>query len=202
MCLDLLTIIYHFLTVVYICSSHLDVNLFLCLIYSQMAEYRISIYGRKQSEWDQLASWIVNNDLYSENVVWLIQVFFNYLFRAQIGFISHNDMATIYYFSQSTNYFGLLNNKNLGSFSCFSFIALICSANYIVLAIDGSSYKCLAASTVVQYVQRNGNCDIIPEHARQYFHSTFWGHCQPRFTSSAACFPETGVLFIYVDFLE
>jgi len=40
----------------------------------QMAEYRISIYGRKQSEWDQLASWIVNNELYSENVMWLIQV--------------------------------------------------------------------------------------------------------------------------------
>ncbi|KAI9116211.1 hypothetical protein K1719_013141 [Acacia pycnantha] len=40
----------------------------------QMAEYRISVYGRKQSEWDQLASWIVNNDLYSENVVWLIQL--------------------------------------------------------------------------------------------------------------------------------
>ncbi|PIA32337.1 hypothetical protein AQUCO_04500143v1 [Aquilegia coerulea] len=40
----------------------------------QMAEYRISIYGRKQSEWDQLASWIINNDLYSENVVWLIQL--------------------------------------------------------------------------------------------------------------------------------
>ncbi|XVF08298.1 hypothetical protein REPUB_Repub06bG0214600 [Reevesia pubescens] len=40
----------------------------------QMAEYRISIYGRKQSEWDQLASWIINNELYSENVVWLIQI--------------------------------------------------------------------------------------------------------------------------------
>ncbi|XP_058737048.1 AMP deaminase-like [Vicia villosa] len=40
----------------------------------QMAEYRISIYGRKQSEWDQLASWIVNNELYSQNVVWLIQL--------------------------------------------------------------------------------------------------------------------------------
>ncbi|XP_073149783.1 AMP deaminase-like [Henckelia pumila] len=40
----------------------------------QMAEYRISIYGRKMSEWDQLASWIVNNNLYSENVVWLIQL--------------------------------------------------------------------------------------------------------------------------------
>ncbi|KAJ4970954.1 hypothetical protein NE237_004053 [Protea cynaroides] len=39
----------------------------------QMAEYRISIYGRKQSEWDQMASWIVNNELYSENVVWFIQ---------------------------------------------------------------------------------------------------------------------------------
>jgi AMP deaminase len=39
-----------------------------------MAEYRISIYGREQSEWDKLASWIVNNELYSENVTWLIQL--------------------------------------------------------------------------------------------------------------------------------
>ncbi|CAI5511204.1 unnamed protein product [Closterium sp. Naga37s-1] len=40
----------------------------------QMAEYRVSIYGRKMSEWDQLASWVVNNDLYCPNVVWLIQL--------------------------------------------------------------------------------------------------------------------------------
>ncbi|XP_024466816.1 AMP deaminase isoform X3 [Populus trichocarpa] len=40
----------------------------------QMAEYRVSIYGRKQSEWDQLASWFINNAIYSENAVWLIQV--------------------------------------------------------------------------------------------------------------------------------
>lgn len=40
----------------------------------QMAEYRISIYGRKQSEWDQLASWFVNHGIYSENAVWLIQL--------------------------------------------------------------------------------------------------------------------------------
>ncbi|XP_051146129.1 AMP deaminase-like isoform X4 [Andrographis paniculata] len=40
----------------------------------QLAEYRISIYGRKQSEWDQLGSWFVNNGLYSENAVWLIQL--------------------------------------------------------------------------------------------------------------------------------
>ncbi|XP_028094944.1 AMP deaminase-like isoform X1 [Camellia sinensis] len=40
----------------------------------QLAEYRVSIYGRKQSEWDQLASWFINNALYSENAVWLIQL--------------------------------------------------------------------------------------------------------------------------------
>ncbi|KAM7252019.1 hypothetical protein ACFE04_023902 [Oxalis oulophora] len=40
----------------------------------QMAEYRISIYGRKQSEWDMLASWFINNEIYSENAVWLIQL--------------------------------------------------------------------------------------------------------------------------------
>lgn len=40
----------------------------------QMAEYRISVYGRKQSEWGQLASWFVNNALYSTNAVWLIQL--------------------------------------------------------------------------------------------------------------------------------
>ncbi|KAK7274693.1 hypothetical protein RIF29_15790 [Crotalaria pallida] len=40
----------------------------------QMAEYRISVYGRKQSEWDQLASWFVNNALHSNSAVWLIQL--------------------------------------------------------------------------------------------------------------------------------
>lgn len=62
-------------------SIHSMLHFCLCLfspismiLLLQMAEYRISIYGRKQSEWDQLASWIVNNELYSENVVWLIQV--------------------------------------------------------------------------------------------------------------------------------
>ncbi|KAL5973649.1 hypothetical protein ACLOJK_030303 [Asimina triloba] len=40
----------------------------------QMAEFRVSIYGRKQSEWDQLASWFVNNGIYSQNAVWFIQL--------------------------------------------------------------------------------------------------------------------------------
>uniref|UniRef100_N1R1U4 Uncharacterized protein n=1 Tax=Aegilops tauschii TaxID=37682 RepID=N1R1U4_AEGTA len=54
----------------------------------QMAEYRISIYGRKQSEWDQLASWIVNNELYSENVVWLIQIPRLYNVYQQMGIVT------------------------------------------------------------------------------------------------------------------
>ncbi|ORY39671.1 hypothetical protein BCR35DRAFT_273317, partial [Leucosporidium creatinivorum] len=40
----------------------------------QMAEYRISIYGRNKDEWDKLAKWIVNNELFSDNVRWLIQI--------------------------------------------------------------------------------------------------------------------------------
>ena len=56
-----------------------------------MAEYRISIYGRwviiqienliaddvetrSTEEWDKLAKWIVNNNLFSDNVRWLIQI--------------------------------------------------------------------------------------------------------------------------------
>ncbi|GMM52043.1 AMP deaminase [Starmerella bacillaris] len=40
----------------------------------QMAEYRISIYGRHKSEWSKLAAWVVDNKLVSDNVRWLIQV--------------------------------------------------------------------------------------------------------------------------------
>ena len=40
----------------------------------QMAEYRISIYGRSEDEWDKLATWVVDNKLFSHNVRWLIQI--------------------------------------------------------------------------------------------------------------------------------
>lgn len=40
----------------------------------QMTELRISIYGRSIDEWEKLASWIVDNHLFSHNVRWLIQV--------------------------------------------------------------------------------------------------------------------------------
>lgn len=40
----------------------------------QMAEYRISIYGRDENEWDKLAAWIIDHKLFSTNVRWLIQI--------------------------------------------------------------------------------------------------------------------------------
>lgn len=40
----------------------------------QMCEYRISIYGRSIDEWSKLADWVVDNNLLSHNVRWLIQV--------------------------------------------------------------------------------------------------------------------------------
>jgi AMP deaminase len=39
-----------------------------------MAEYRISIYGRKPGEWDNLAAWVLNHNVFSENMVWMIQI--------------------------------------------------------------------------------------------------------------------------------
>jgi AMP deaminase len=40
----------------------------------QMVEWRISIYGRSIDEWDKLATWVVDNKLFSHNIRWLIQV--------------------------------------------------------------------------------------------------------------------------------
>lgn len=40
----------------------------------QMAEYRVSVYGRSLDEWDKLAKWVVNNKLFSPNMRWLVQV--------------------------------------------------------------------------------------------------------------------------------
>ena len=40
----------------------------------QMAELRISIYGRSMDEWTQLAKWAVNHKVSSYNVRWLIQI--------------------------------------------------------------------------------------------------------------------------------
>lgn len=40
----------------------------------QNAELRLSIYGKSYDEWDKLAKWAVMNNVYSDNVRWLIQI--------------------------------------------------------------------------------------------------------------------------------
>lgn len=38
------------------------------------AEPRLSIYGRKRSEWSDLAKWVVNHKLFSDHVRWMVQI--------------------------------------------------------------------------------------------------------------------------------
>lgn len=40
----------------------------------QNAELRLSIYGRNLDEWDNLAKWAIRNNVYSDNLRWLIQI--------------------------------------------------------------------------------------------------------------------------------
>lgn len=40
----------------------------------QNAELRLSIYGKNPEEWDKLAKWAIQSDVYSDNVRWLIQM--------------------------------------------------------------------------------------------------------------------------------
>ena len=40
----------------------------------QFTEYRLSIYGRKMSEWDTLSKWVMNNNLISKHNKWMIQI--------------------------------------------------------------------------------------------------------------------------------
>jgi AMP deaminase len=40
----------------------------------QNSELRLSIYGKNPEEWDKLAKWAIQSDVYSDNVRWLIQI--------------------------------------------------------------------------------------------------------------------------------
>ncbi|KAI8894640.1 hypothetical protein BC833DRAFT_623767 [Globomyces pollinis-pini] len=61
----------------------------------QMVEYRISIYGRSVDEWDKLAKWVVENQIISHNVRWLIQVPRLYNLYKQTGLVnSFQDVLT------------------------------------------------------------------------------------------------------------
>ena len=44
------------------------------LCWGVLRRYRVSIYGRKNSEWDKLARWVWVHRLASPNVRWLIQI--------------------------------------------------------------------------------------------------------------------------------
>lgn len=39
----------------------------------QNVELRLSIYGKSKDEWDKLAAWAIDSNVYSDNVRWLIQ---------------------------------------------------------------------------------------------------------------------------------
>lgn len=61
----------------------------------QLVEWRVSIYGRKESEWDKLSLWFYDNRLAHPNVRWLIQIprlFANY--RASNEVATFQDFLT------------------------------------------------------------------------------------------------------------
>eukprot|EP00300_Choanocystis_sp_HF-7_P035577 c495_g1_i2.p1 GENE.c495_g1_i2~~c495_g1_i2.p1 ORF type:complete len:670 (+),score=150.89 c495_g1_i2:23-2011(+) len=40
----------------------------------QMAEYRVSVYGRSMNEWEKLSKWVVDNEIFSTHTRWMIQI--------------------------------------------------------------------------------------------------------------------------------
>ncbi|KAF5283821.1 hypothetical protein FQA39_LY04641 [Lamprigera yunnana] len=40
----------------------------------QNVELRLSIYGKNKEEWDKLAKWAIDSNVYSDNIRWLIQI--------------------------------------------------------------------------------------------------------------------------------
>src|SRR5207244_314373 len=40
----------------------------------QAVEWRLSIYGGSADEWNKLADWVLDHDLFSDNVRWMIQI--------------------------------------------------------------------------------------------------------------------------------
>ncbi|QSL64370.1 hypothetical protein MERGE_001671 [Pneumocystis wakefieldiae] len=55
----------------------------------KMAEYRLTIFGISLDEWDKLAAWVVDNNLFSPNVRWIIQVPRIYNIFKKIGILKN-----------------------------------------------------------------------------------------------------------------
>jgi AMP deaminase len=68
----------------------------------QMAEYRLSIYGKSPDDWSQLASWWYDHKLVSPNVVWMVQIPRLYKMYKQGGLLNnfgeflHNIFAPLF----------------------------------------------------------------------------------------------------------
>lgn len=61
----------------------------------QMAEWRVSIYGRKLSEWDKLARWFYVHQLAHPCIRWLIQIPRLYHLYRKMGEVKNfEDMVT------------------------------------------------------------------------------------------------------------
>lgn len=55
--------------------------------------FRLSIYGRRLSEWDKLARWFFTNRLAHNNVRWLIQIPRLYHIYKKIGEVTHDELS-------------------------------------------------------------------------------------------------------------
>lgn len=53
-----------------------------------LSEPRISVYGRKKEEWDNLAEWVVDNNMFCNNIRWMIQIPRLYHVHKKTGSIS------------------------------------------------------------------------------------------------------------------
>ena len=79
----------------------------------QYAEPRLSIYGRRYDEFEKLAKWAVNNDVYSSHLKWLIQVPRIYDIYKVTSNASQKDMKSNQQFQkngQAGNFEGFLKN--------------------------------------------------------------------------------------------
>ncbi|CAH0486569.1 unnamed protein product [Peronospora farinosa] len=64
----------------------------------QLVEWRISIYGRKKSEWDKLSRWMYANKLSSPHVRWMIQIPRLYFLYKKLGEVDNFQQMLDYIF--------------------------------------------------------------------------------------------------------
>ena len=84
----------------------------------QNCELRLSIYGRSANEWDKLAEWAINNNVYTDNVRWIIQVRFKESLISEIQAFGANVSSSLLPGSTgsgTTKWIHLLARSGLGN---------------------------------------------------------------------------------------